>query len=97
MSMGLLRRCSITKGLNIAAGSIEIYDSTFTNIVVGKDYPLLTFTSGQQARISNHAMNVLAAFQMVCTARALCCLWQTLLVLDVASDCEATFFWNQCR
>ena len=29
------------------AGSIEIHDSSFTNIAIGKDFPLLTFTSGE--------------------------------------------------
>ncbi len=31
----------------MSAGGIEIYGSTFSNIAVGKDYPLITFTSGE--------------------------------------------------
>ena len=30
----------------VYAGGIEMYSSSFSNIAVGKDYPLLTFTSG---------------------------------------------------
>ena len=67
----------------VIAGGIEIYNSTFENVALGKDFPLITLTVGEPLTLHAHGC--------IGTCRAVCCqLYVCAFSSRLSTSCSAS-------